>query len=171
MKIALIVAASENDVIGKDNNLPWNQPADLKYFKNKTWGMAVIMGRKTFEAMGKPLPGRVNIVVTSNKDWNAEGATVVHSIEAALQKADELNFKEIFITGGGEIFRQSMKLADKIFITRIHAQIEGDAFFPEINGSDWQLENTMHIDADEKNRYSMSFQTWVKKVSDPLPYA
>ncbi len=171
MKISLIVAASENNVIGKDNTLPWSQPADLKYFKNKTWGMPVLMGRKTFEAMGKALPGRLNIVITTNKDWKSEGAETAENIEAAIKKAEDANYKEAFITGGGEIFKQSMSIADTIFITRIHAQIQGDSFFPVINTSDWVLDNSTEVHADEKNQYDMSFQTWVRKDPNPLPYS
>ncbi len=159
----MIVAASENNAIGKDNKLPWHQPADLKFFKNTTWGMPIIMGRKTFEAMGKALPGRTNIVITSNIDWQSEGATVVQSIDKALLAAEETNCKEAFITGGGEIFKQTMSIAEKIYLTRIHADIEGDVFFPEIDESIWMKDFEKELKADEKNKLDMSFQTWVKK--------
>lgn len=161
--ISLIVAASENNAIGKDNQLLWNLPIDLKFFKNTTWGMPVVMGRKTFEAMGKPLNGRPNFVITTKKDWKAEGASVSSTIEDALRDAESANCKEIFITGGGEIYKQSMDLADKIYMTRIHTQIEGDTFFPEIDEKKWQLEHVTEIKADEKNKYDMSFETWVKR--------
>ena len=164
MTISMIVAASENNAIGKDNKLPWHQPADLKFFKNTTWGMPIVMGRKTFEAMGKALPGRTNIVITTNPDWKAEGATSVTSIGDALKAAEATNCKEIFITGGGEIFKQSLSIADKIYLTRIHAQIEGDVFFPEIDGSVWEKDFEKKLPADEKNKFDMSFQTWVRKA-------
>ena len=164
MTISMIVAASENNAIGKDNKLPWHQPADLKFFKNTTWGMPIVMGRKTFEAMGKALPGRTNIVITTNPDWKGENATSATSIDDALKAAEATNCKEIFITGGGEIFKQSLSIADKIYITRIHAEIEGDTFFPEIDESVWEKEFEKNTDADEKNKYGMSFQIWVRKA-------
>lgn len=165
MTISMIVAASENDAIGKDNKLPWHQPADLKFFKNTTWGMPIIMGRKTFEAMGKALPGRTNIVITSNGDWKKEGATVVDSIDEALKAAKATNCKEAFITGGGEIFKQTLNIADKIYLTRIHAVIEGDVFFPEIDEATWEKDFEKGLKADEKNKHDMSFQTWVRKTT------
>jgi dihydrofolate reductase len=161
--ISLIVAASENNAIGKDNKLLWNLPIDLKFFKNTTWGMPVVMGRKTFEAMGKPLNGRPNFVITKSKGWQADGALVFSTIEEALKAAETANCKEIFITGGGEIYRQSMDLADKIYMTRIHVQLEGDTFFPEIDEKKWKLEHVTEIKADEKNKYDMSFETWIKR--------
>ena len=163
MTISMIVAASENNAIGKDNKLPWHQPADLKFFKNTTWGMLVVMGRKTFEAMGKALPGRTNIVITSNRDWQSEGATVVQSINEAITAAEATNCKEIFIAGGGEIFKQTISIADKLYLTRIHAEIEGDVFFPEIDETLWKKEFEKELKADDKNKYDMSFQTWIKK--------
>ncbi len=163
MTISLIVAASENNAIGKDNKLLWHLPEDLKFFKNMTWGMPVVMGRKTFEAMGKPLAGRTNIVITSNKDWKAEGATVVQNIDDALKAAGATGAKEAFITGGGEIYKQSMEMADKIYMTRIHANIEGDTFFPEIDPSNWELIFNKELKADEKNKYDMNFETFQKR--------
>lgn len=163
MTISLIVAAAENNVIGKDNQLPWHQPEDLKFFKNTTWGMPVLMGRKTFEAMGKPLPGRTNIVITNNKDWHAEGAIAAGNMDAALKTVAETDCKEIFITGGGEIFRQSMGIANKIYLTRIHAAPEGDVFFPAIDENTWSLGAERKVPANEKNKYDMTFQTWIKK--------
>ncbi|MEJ7611135.1 MAG: dihydrofolate reductase [Ferruginibacter sp.] len=164
MIISLIVAASTNNAIGKDNAMLWHLPTDLKFFKNTTWGMPVVMGRKTFEAMGKALAGRTNIVVTSNKDWKGEGAINVPDIEEALKvAADTTNAKEVFITGGGEIYKQTMKMADRIYMTRIHTQVEGDTFFPEIDQTDWKLVFSKEVKADEKNTYDMSFETWEKK--------
>src|SRR6185369_17080687 len=112
MILSHVVAASTNNAIGKDNQLLWHLPNDLKFFKNTTWGMPVIMGRKTFESFNKPLPGRFNYVITRQANWNAEGVTVAKDITEALQKAAETNCKELFIIGGGEIFKQSMELAD-----------------------------------------------------------
>ena len=163
MIISLIVAASDNHVIGKDNQLPWHLPVDLKYFKNTTWGLPVLMGRKTFESMGRALPGRTNIVITGNADWYAEGVIATNSIEAAVAKASETGAKEVFITGGGEIFRSAMLKAHKIYMTRVHAYVEGDIYFPMIDEKYWSLDSNKDISADEKNKFDMSFQIWTKK--------
>jgi dihydrofolate reductase len=163
MTISLIVAAAENNVIGKDNKLPWTLPADMKYFKNITWAMPVVMGRKTFEALGKPLTGRTNIVITRNKDWSAEGVKTVKSIDEAIIAAAATDAKEIFVIGGGEIFKSVMSSADKIYLTRVHHSFEGDAFFPEINKKEWEVASNRDYTADEKNPYSLSFQVWQRK--------
>lgn len=163
MTLSLLVAAAENNVIGKDNKLPWHLPNDLKYFKNLTWGMPVVMGRKTYESFGKPLRGRRNIVITRNKDWKAEGAEVVHSIQDAITLAKESEVKEIFIIGGGEIFKTVLPDANRIYITRIHHSFEGDAYFPVINQDEWHLVKRHDCVADEKNANAHSFQVWEKK--------
>ena len=162
MTISLIVAASENNVIGKNNQLLWKLPNDLKFFKNTTWGFPVIMGRKSFESVKKPLPGRTNIVVTTNPDWKYETVIRVSNLEEGIQKAAETNSKQAFIIGGGEIYKQSMDIADVIYITRVHAQLEGDTFFPVIDESKWQLTSNQDFEADEKHAYSYSFQIWKK---------
>ena len=161
--ISLLVAAAENNAIGKDNKLLWHLPKDLKFFKNTTWGMVVIMGRKTYEAVDKPLPGRVNIVITTQPDWQRENAQVAKSLDDALQQAAATNCKEIFIIGGGEIYEQSMGIADKIYITRVHATLDGDTFFPAIDESKWALEENIDFEADDKHAYPFSFQQWVKR--------
>ena len=161
--ISLLVAAAENNAIGKDNKLLWHLPKDLKFFKNTTWGMVVIMGRKTYEAVDKPLPGRVNIVITTQPDWQRENAQVAKSLDDALQQAAATNCKEIFIIGGGEIYKQSMGIADKIYITRVHATLDGDTFFPAIDESKWALEENIDFEADDKHAYPFSFQQWVKR--------
>lgn len=163
MTISFVVAASENNVIGKDNRLPWRLPNDLKFFKNTTWAMPVIMGRKTFESFGKPLAGRTNIVITRRDDWQVEGVIKVKSLEEALQAAEGTDAKEAFIIGGGEIFRQSFAMADKIYITRVHTQLEGDAFFPEIKEGEWQLFSNLDCPVDARHAYSYSFQLWKRK--------
>ena len=160
MTLSFLVAASENNVIGKDNKLPWYLPNDLKYFKNLTWGMPVVMGRKTYESFGKPLSGRRNIVITRNSDWKAEGVEVTNSIESAVELAKESAVKEIFIIGGGEIFKTFLPNANKIYLTRIHHNFEGDAFFPEIDVNEWHLIKNVDCPADEKNLYPHSFQVW-----------
>lgn len=162
MTISLVVAASENNAIGKNGQLLWHLPNDLKFFKNTTWGFPVIMGRKTFESVNKPLPGRTNIVITSKPDWEAKGVITVRSLEESIQKAGETNSKQAFIIGGGEIYKQSMDIADKIYITRVHANLEGDTFFPTIDKSKWQLIEDEIFEIDEKHAYSYSFQIWEK---------
>jgi dihydrofolate reductase len=157
-----IVAASENNVIGSKNALPWNLPNDFKYFKNKTWGMPVIMGRNTYESLKKSLPGRINIVVTNKKDWQPEGVLISHSIEDAIKKAEESDAKEIFIIGGGEIFKQTINMVSKIYLTRVHTTIEGDTFYPKINNSKWKLIDTKSFPADEKHNFAYTFEVWEK---------
>jgi dihydrofolate reductase len=163
MIISLIVAASENNAIGKDNQLLWNLPNDMKFFKNKTWGMTVVMGRKTFEAVNRPLPGRVNIVITTKENWKSENVWVARDLDDALKQAATTNCKEIFIIGGGEIYKQSISIADKIYMTRVHATLEGDTFFPAIDESIWQLTGNIDFTTDDKHAYAYSFQTWEKR--------
>jgi len=165
--ISLIAAVSENSVIGKDNQLPWHLPTDMKYFKNITWGMPVIMGRKSFEALGKPLRGRRNIVITRNRNWRSDGVTAVQTIDQAVNLATQTDAKEIYIIGGGEIFNAAMPSADRIYLTLVHGSFEGDAFFPEIKQEEWKLTSNRDCDADEKNAYALSFQVWERKPSSP----
>ena len=160
MMITLIVAASENNAIGKDNRLLWHLPNDLKFFKNTTWGMPVVMGRKTFEAVTKALPGRFNFVITSRPGWKAEGVITAKSFEDAIEKATETNCREIFIIGGGEIYQEAIEKADRIYLTRVHARLEGDTFFPEIDLKKWQQTGGLDFNSDEKHAYAYSFQTW-----------
>lgn len=163
MTISFIVAVSENHVIGKDNKLPWTLPSDMKYFKNKTWAMPVVMGRKTYEALGKPLDGRQNIVITRKSGWKPDGVEVVHSIDQAIVAATAVDAKEIFIIGGGEIFQAAMPSADRIYLTLIHQNFEGDAFFPEIDPEQWKLTSNRDCEANEKNPYAHSFQVWERR--------
>jgi len=158
--ISLVVAASSNNAIGKNNQLLWHLPNDLKFFKNTTWGGVVVMGRKTFESVNKPLPGRLNIVITSNKDWAAENVITANSLEDALEKATAAHFKEIFIIGGGEIYRQSMAMANRIYLTRVHTEIDGDTFFPAINNNEWKLGSSSEFKADEKNVFDHTIEVW-----------
>lgn len=161
--VSLIVAASDNNAIGKANAMLWHLPEDLKFFKNTTWGMPVIMGRKTFESVGKPLPGRTNIIVTTNKDWQADGTIATTNIDDALKVAKDTNAKEIFITGGGEIYKQTMNIADKIYLTRVNTEIDGDAYFPAIDETIWEKVFEKKVVADEKNKFDMSFERWERK--------
>ena len=165
--ISLVVAAAENNAIGKNNQLLWHLPNDLKFFKNATWGGVVIMGRKTFESVNKPLPGRLNIVVTSNKEWKFDTVMVAQDLPQAIALAEQENFKEISIIGGGEIYRQAMPLADMIYITRVHAELEGDTFFPVIDKAEWKLLDKTDFSKDEKHAYDYSFEKWEKIKSAP----
>ncbi len=166
MNISIIVAVAENNVIGKNNTLIWHLPADMKFFKEKTTGHCVITGRKNYESIPekfRPLPNRTNIVITRNKNYIATGATVVGSIEDAIEKAKQTNDEEIFIIGGAEIYKQSLHLVDKIYLTKIHHTFDGDAFFMELNFNDWKLINQKDCEADEKNKYNYSFLEFLKK--------
>ena len=163
MILSLLVAADENNVIGKDNALPWHLPNDLRYFKNLTWAMPILMGRKTFESIGKALPGRKSIVITRNPEWKWDGVTVVHSIDAALSAAKDEDVKEIFVIGGAEIFTAAFPVAQRIYLTRIHHSFEGDVFFPELPAEQWTLVRETHGKADEKNAFAHSFQVWERQ--------
>ncbi|MBB1285945.1 dihydrofolate reductase [Flavisolibacter sp. BT320] len=164
--ISLLLAVSENGVIGKNNALPWHLPNDLKYFKNLTWGLPILMGRKTFDSIGKPLPGRKSIVITRNNDWRYNGVEVVHSLEEAVKTAEVLGAKEIFVIGGAEIFNASLPQANRIYLTRIHQEFEGDVFFPAIDETTWQLSSSRFCRKDEKNPYDHTYQVWEKGPVD-----
>ncbi|HEY5369837.1 MAG TPA: dihydrofolate reductase [Hanamia sp.] len=155
-----IVAASENNIIGSNNELPWKLSDDFKYFKNKTWGMPVIMGRNSFDAMKKALPGRINIVITRKTDWHPENVFVVHGIDQAIAKAKESEAKEIFIIGGGEIFKQTLNIVDRIYLTRVHTTVEGDTLYPVIDISKWEKIKSKSFPTDEKNNYPYTFEVW-----------
>jgi dihydrofolate reductase len=163
MIISFAVAASENNVIGKDNQLLWSLPNDMKFFKNTTWGFPVIMGRKTFESLGKPLAGRTNIVITRQQDYKADGVIVVSGLQEAMKAAEATDAREAFVIGGGEIFRQALPIAEKIVLTRVHAVFEGDAFFPELDPKEWEMEWHQDFEPDEKHAYSYSFQIWRRR--------
>ena len=158
---SFVVAVSNNNVIGKDNKLPWHLPADLKFFKRLTTGHHIIMGRKTFESFGKPLPDRTSVVITRQKKYHPEGCVVVHSLEEALKIASDE--KEALIIGGAEIFKQAMPIADRIYLTRIKENFEGDTFFPELNKEEWILKEKKDFEPDEKNKYAYSFCIYERK--------
>jgi dihydrofolate reductase len=163
MIISLIAAASTNNVIGKENKLVWNLPNDMKFFKNTTWGMPVLMGRRTFEALaGQPLPGRFNFVITRNKGWDPHSpkVRVAPGLGQAIDLARGTDCKECFVIGGGEIYKEAMPLADKIYLTRVHTVVEGDAFFPVIDEKVWEMTSHLDFPADEKHAYAYSFQVW-----------
>ncbi|MHB1229353.1 MAG: type 3 dihydrofolate reductase [Halothiobacillus sp.] len=159
MKIGLVAALSRNQVIGRNNTLPWYLPADLKRFKNITMGKPIIMGRKTYDSIGRPLPGRKNIVISRNPDFHAEGVTVVDSLDAAIEAAE--NAPEVMVIGGANIYYQFLPRADRLFLTVVHTQIEdGDAFFPAYNRREWRLTVEETHPADASNPFSYSFMTW-----------
>ena len=162
MKISLVVAAASNNGIGKGGTMPWHLPNDLKHFKNVTWGMPVVMGRKTFDSLGKPLPGRKNIVITRQPDWKAEGAVAVKSMDDALFLVKETDALEAMIIGGGEIFKMMFEKANRIYMTRVEAEPEADTFFPSIDHKQWTLVSIKNHEADEKNSFNHSFQIWEK---------
>lgn len=163
MIISAIVAVSANNVIGHNNQIPWYLPADLKYFKKTTQGHHIIMGRKSFESIGRPLPNRTNIVITRAPYYVASGCLVVHSIEEALEVAANNGEEEVFIIGGGEIYRQSWPYLDRIYLTSVETDVEGQVFFPEINADEWEeISAEPHL-ADEKNPFDYTFRVLVRK--------
>lgn len=155
--ISLIVAMAENRVIGKDNALPWRLPADLQHFRRLTTGHPIIMGRRSYESIGRPLPERTNIVVTRRTDYAAPGCVVADSIDAAISRAE--GAKEIFVIGGADIYSQTLRFADRIYLTLVHAQVEGDARFPEFDNALWREASHERHEADVKNPYAYSFIT------------
>ena len=161
-RIALIAALAENRVIGRENRLPWRLPADLRRFKSVTMGKPVIMGRKTYESIGKPLPGRRNIVVTRDPDYRAQGCQVVHSLEQALEAG--AGHAEVMVIGGAELYREALGRAERMYLTLIRAEVDGDTLFPDIEPQQWrELERESHR-ADEKNQYDYDFVT-LQRVS------
>ncbi len=160
MKITIVVAMAANRVIGKDNCLPWHLPADLKHFKQLTLGKPVVMGRKTYESIGRPLPERTNIVVTRDRDYAAPGCVVVHSLEAALEAAGAS--AEVMVIGGAGLYRQILPLTDTIHLTRVQAEFEGDTVFPELNEADWHEVSRTDCEPDAKNPWPYSFLELVR---------
>lgn len=157
--ISLLVAHDSNRVIGLNNDLPWHIPADLAYFKKMSMGKAMVMGRKTFESIGRPLPGRLSIIVTRNEAYTAEGAVVVHNLTDAIAKAEEYA-EEVMIIGGAEIFDATLGIADRLYITYIQKQFEGDTYFPSY-GPEWKLISTSK-DAITEDEIPYSFLVYEK---------
>lgn len=156
--LSIIVAAARNNAIGKNNQLLWHMPADLKFFKETTLGHPVVMGRKTFESVGKALPKRRNIVITRNKSFSPENVEVCHALDEALELLDDT--EENFIVGGSEIYKMSLPYCDKIYFTEIDADFEADTFFPSFNPEEWHLTHREEHAADEKNPYNYCFLTY-----------
>lgn len=181
-KISIIVAASQNGVIGRDGGMPWRLSTDLKRFKALTIGHPIIMGRKTFDSIGKPLPGRLNIVITRDMDWAFDGAMRVSSLQAALDLAiahlesihsqnedpDADLPEQVFITGGGEIYRQSMGLVDTLLVTHILAEIDGDTHFPEIEAEIWEETLREEVPAGEKDTIATRFVRYERRAAEAL---
>ena len=162
MKISLVVAAATNYAIGKEGSMPWHLPADLRHFKNVTWGLPVIMGRKTFESLGKPLPGRTNIVITRQlaSTFTAPGVQIAQDPLRALELAAACRVKEVMIIGGGEIYRAFWEQAHRIYFTQVEVSPEADTFFPAIDPAQWKLIKQLDREADVKNAFNLSFQIW-----------
>ncbi len=165
--IALVAAVAENDVIGLDGELPWHLPDDLKFFKRLTSGHVVIMGRKTFETVGHALPDRWNVIVTRNPQYHRADATVVHSIEEALQVTRGAD--HVFVVGGSEIYRLALPYADRMYLTIVHGEFEGDTVFPEFDTAEWKLEQDERREADAKHTYAFSFRRYDRKEKARVP--
>lgn len=164
LRLAVIVAAAENGVIGRNNALPWHLPEDLRYFKRVTMGKPIVMGRKTFESIGRPLPGRTNIVITRNRAYQAAGIKVVSSLDAALSLAADIalidGVEELVVIGGAEIYRTAIPRADRLYITEVHAEIEGDALLPDIDWENWLEVVRERHPAQGSNPHDYSFVTY-----------
>ena len=162
MIISLLVAMDEQDGIGKDNRLPWHLSTDLKRFKALTMGHHILMGRKTYELIGRALPGRVNVIITRSPDYQAEGCLIAHSLREALSLAEVAGESEAFVIGGGQIFAQALPLADRIYLTRVHTVSEADVFFPTFDESSWSIKEASEISADESNDFPSSYKVLEK---------
>jgi len=159
--VTLIVAVADNGVIGRDNALPWHLPEDLKRFKRLTMGKPIIMGRKTFESIGKPLPGRQNIVVTRDTNYRRDGVTVVHDADAALRAAGAV--PEIMVIGGAELFRTLLPRAGRLLLTRVHGNIDGDVVWPALDERAWRVVERESHSADERHAWPMTFEVWERR--------
>lgn len=161
MQLALIVAQSQNRVIGRNNALPWYLPEDLKYFKAVTLGKVIIMGRKTYESIGRPLPGRTNIVVSRDPDYKREGIQVVRSLPQAIEQARAISAssgaEEALVIGGAELYAQALPLVQRLYLTQVHQSVEGDAFFPELDESQWRQVSRQDFEAVAPNPHNYSF--------------
>ena len=154
---SIMVARSDNRVIGRDNDLVWHMPADLKYFKETTVGHYVVMGRKTYESVNKPLPGRLNIIVTRQPDYYREGCMVVHDVEEAFRLGEQNGQQELFVLGGAQIYALTLPRVDRIYLTEIKAEFEGDTYFPKIDETQWKEVKRDEYPADEKNPHPYAF--------------
>ena len=167
--LAVIVAVADNGVIGRNNALPWRIPADLQYFKRTTLGKPVIMGRKTFESIGRPLPGRANIVITRNAGYGADGVRVVGSLQDALALARDIalidGVGEAVVIGGSEIYRLAVPVADRLYVTEVHAEVEGDAMMPAVDWTQWREVSRERHAAEDPNPYDYSFVVYERLIA------
>ena len=159
--IIIIAAAAENNTLGKNNEMVWHLPNDFQRFKSLTSGHHIIMGRKTFESLVKQLPNRTHVIITRQKEYHAEGCIVVDSIEKALEICPK--DEDSYIIGGGEIYALGLPYTDKLEITRVHHNFEGDAHFPKINEDEWEMTDAEFNEKDEKHRYDYSYQTYIRR--------
>lgn len=163
-RLELIVAVAENGVIGRGGELPWRLAADLRRFKALTMGCALVMGRKTFESIGRPLPGRTSVVLTRDREWKAQhGVLVAHELSDALSlasSAEGMSRGAVFVIGGAEIYQLAEPIADRAHITRVHAEVDGDAFFPQLDPAEWRRTEAIDHPADDENEHPFTFETW-----------
>jgi dihydrofolate reductase len=168
-RVSLIVAMAQNGVIGRGNGLPWKLPEDLRRFKAATMGKPLLMGRKTYESIGRPLPGRLNIVLTRDRTWSAPGVSVVHTVEEALRAAGDA--RELMVIGGAEVYRLVMPFARRIYLTHVHAEVPGDTYFPAFDPTQWvDVECDAHP-ADERNAFPLTFMTLERRSAPEAPRA
>ena len=169
MKIAMIAAVAENNAIGINNKMPWYLPGDLRYFKAVTMGKPIIMGRKTFDSLCKPLPGRTNIVITRDTQWHHEGVKVVHSLDEALVLAEDIALingnDEVMVIGGAQIYKQALDKANRLYLTKVYQSFEGDAFFPDINDSDWIETARQDMQSEDEEPLMFSYLVLDRKAS------
>jgi dihydrofolate reductase len=170
MRVVLIAARSDNNVIGKEGRIPWHLPADLRRFKALTTGHIIIMGRKTFQSIGRPLPDRLTVVVTRDPNYAHSGVTVVHSPEAALAFAEQGLFSptqqggvDVFVCGGADIYRLALPFANRMYLTQVHTVVRGDVLFPDFSSDEWELTESDPHEADDKNVFDYTFEVWVRR--------
>lgn len=160
--ISIVVAMDKNRLIGRNNELPWHLPADLAYFKKVTMGKPIVMGRKTHESIGRPLPGRDNIIITRNSEFNVEGCIIVHTVDDILKLANGTT-SELCVIGGSEIFKEVLPYTDRLYITEIDYSFDGDTYFPEIDHTEWELISREQGSSDEKNPYTFFYNIYDRK--------
>jgi dihydrofolate reductase len=163
MRVSIIVAVAENGVIGRGGKLPWRLSDDLRRFKKLTMGHTVIMGRRTWESIGRPLPGRQMVVVSRQPDYEATGCQVVPNLDEALEIAQQAGDDEAFVIGGAEVYRLALPRADRLYVTRVHANVEGDTRFHEFNLAQWKLLELNRVDADERNEFAFSMEVYQRR--------
>jgi len=163
--LSAVVAMSDNRVIGRDNQLPWHLPADLQHFKAITTGHPILMGRKTYESIGKPLPNRTNLILTRDQAFIVPGAIVIGSLEAALEECNKLAAPELFVIGGAQIYAQLLPRINRIYLTLVHATIQGDTYFPALSSDDWEELSREHHEPDAKNAYAYSFILFQRRLA------